>query len=207
MTANYKYSRSNTEDLSLPVQIQLSEKLERYSQFFIAFSKSALNFEYFEAKMVLIALVFLRLLIPKHAFTSMHKRPSFWKLCGSERVKDSVKLFKSAKKPFYPNLAALWVKLSKKKLFLVRSEILGLLVNTLTVNYEYSRSNTEKLPLPVQIQLSEKLETFPRLFIAFSKSALNFDYFERKMVVIGLVFLKLLIPKDVFTSMHKRPSF
>ena len=32
--------------------------------------------------------------------------------------------------------------------------------NTLTANYEYSRSNTDNLPLPVQMQLSEKLETF-----------------------------------------------
>ena len=49
--------------------------------------------------------------------------------------------------------------------------------NTLTANYEYSRSNTDNLPLPVQMQLSEKLETF---FIAFLESALNFEHFEKK---------------------------
>ena len=33
-------------------------------------------------------------------------------------------------------------------------------INTLTANYEYSRNNTDDLPLPVQMQLSEKLKTF-----------------------------------------------
>ena len=69
----------------------------------------------------------------------------------------------------------------------------------LTANYEYSRSNTDNLPLPVQMQLSEKLETFSRFFIAFLESALNFEHFEKKMSLIAQVFLKLLTPKDVFT--------
>ena len=54
-------------------------------------------------------------------------------------------------------------------------------LNTLTANYEYSRSNTDNLPLAVQKQLSEKLETFSRFFIAFFESALNFEHFEKKM--------------------------
>ena len=52
--------------------------------------------------------------------------------------------------------------------------------NTLTANYEYSRSNTDNLPLPVQMDLSEKLETFYQFFIAFLESALNFEHFEKK---------------------------
>ena len=38
----------------------------------------------------------------------------------------------------------------------MRSEILGLLVNTFIANYEYSRSNRENLPLQNQIKLSKK---------------------------------------------------
>ena len=37
--------------------------------------------------------------------------------------------------------------------------------NTLTTDYEYSRSNRENLPLPIQRRLSEKLETFSEFFI------------------------------------------
>ena len=65
----------------------------------------------------------------------------------------------------------------------------------LTANYEYFRSNRENLP-----QLSEKPNTFFELFIAFLKSTLNFEHFEKKkMSLIAQVFLKLLAPKDVLT--------
>ena len=36
--------------------------------------------------------------------------------------------------------------------------------NALTANYEYSRNNTDDLPLPVQMQLSGKLKTFSQIF-------------------------------------------
>ena len=55
-----------------------------------------------------------------------------------------------------------------------------LLFNTLTANYEYSRNNTDDLPLPVQMQLSGKLKTFSPFFIVFFESALNFKHFEKK---------------------------
>ena len=42
------------------------------------------------------------------------------------------------------------------------------LVNTLTANYEYSRNNTDDLPLPVQTQLSGKLKTFSDFLLHFS---------------------------------------
>ena len=45
------------------------------------------------------------------------------------------------------------LKLSLKKSFLVRSEILGLLNNMLTVDDEYSRQDRENLASPIQIQL------------------------------------------------------
>ena len=45
--------------------------------------------------------------------------------------------------------------------------------NMLTANYEYSRSNRENLPLPIQMQLSEKPKTF-------LESTLNFEHFEKK---------------------------
>ena len=47
-------------------------------------------------------------------------------------------------------------KLGQKQLFLIRSEILGLLLKTLRGNYEYSRSNRDNLVLPFQLNLSQK---------------------------------------------------
>ena len=69
------------------------------------------------------------------------------------------------------------MKLRHKKLFPLRSEVLGLLVNTLTANCEYSRSNTDKIPEPIQMQLTGKLETFSQFFIPILEFALNFEVF------------------------------
>ena len=67
-----------------------------------------------------------------------------------------------------------------EKYFSVGSEILGLFVNNLTSVYEYYRGNTHKLPLPVQMELSENLGAFSAFFIRFLESALNFEHFEKK---------------------------
>ena len=53
-------------------------------------------------------------------------------------------------------------------------------LNTLTANYEYSRSNRENLSLPIQMQISNKLKTFCCDFIAFWESTLSFKHFEKK---------------------------
>ena len=58
--------------------------------------------------------------------------------------------------------------------------MLKVIINTLTTNYEYSRSNRKNLPLPIQMQLSEKSKIFCCNFIAFFESALNSEHFEKK---------------------------
>ena len=50
----------------------------------------------------------------------------------------------------------------------------------MTANYEYSRSNRENLPLPIQMQLSVKTKNISLIFIAFLESTLNFEHFEKK---------------------------
>ena len=53
---------------------------------------------------------------------------------------------------------------------LVTYQILGLFVNTLAADGKYSRHNREKLPQPVQMQLSKKPKNFCAPIIAFLKS-------------------------------------
>ena len=62
----------------------------------------------------------------------------------------------------------------------VRSELLGQFINTLTADYKYSRQNLEKFSQQVPMETSLKLKNCSRFFIAFLKSPLNFEYFERK---------------------------
>ena len=50
MSAVDKCSLPNTDNLMQPIHMQLSQKLEPFSEFFPAFSKSRLNFEHFQKK-------------------------------------------------------------------------------------------------------------------------------------------------------------
>ena len=63
---------------------------------------------------------------------------------------------------------------------LVRSEILGLFVNTLTAEYTYSRRNKQTFTQEVQKLLSLKQKTFSGFFIAFLKSTWNGEHFQKK---------------------------
>ena len=150
--------------------------------------------------MSFIAQVFQKLLSPKGLFTLMHERSCFWKHFHIERVNESLKLLKSAEKYLYPSFPSFWSHFCYKNLFLVRSDIFGLLVNTLTANDEYYHSNTNNLSLPLQMQLPKKFKTSFAIFIAFLESALNFEHFEKKkMSLIAQIFSNLLTPKNVFT--------
>ena len=50
MTADDKYSFLNRDNLTQPIRKQLSQIEKRFSQFFLAFLKSTLNFEHFQTK-------------------------------------------------------------------------------------------------------------------------------------------------------------
>ena len=50
LTADDKNSLLNTDNLSQPMQMQLSQKQKTYSQFAFAFLKSILKFEHFQKK-------------------------------------------------------------------------------------------------------------------------------------------------------------
>ena len=53
-------------------------------------------------------------------------------------------------------------------------------VNTLTADDKYSLLNRDNLLPPIRTQLSQKQEAFPQFFLAFSKSTLNFEHFQKK---------------------------
>ena len=59
-------------------------------------------------------------------------------------------------------------------------KILGLFLNTLTVNDKHYLLNRGNLTQPIQIQLSEKLKTFSEFFLPFLKSILNFQDLPEK---------------------------
>ena len=50
MTADDKYSLLNRDNLTQPIPTRLSQKQNTFLIFFLAFSKSTLNFEHFQKK-------------------------------------------------------------------------------------------------------------------------------------------------------------
>ena len=50
LSADGKYSLFNRDNLTQPIQMQLSQKQKSFSEFFAAFLKSSLNFEHFQKK-------------------------------------------------------------------------------------------------------------------------------------------------------------
>ena len=63
---------------------------------------------------------------------------------------------------------------------LVLREILRVFLNTLTGDAKYSLEVWENLPLPIQVELSEKRKTFSQFFVPFLESTSNFKCFQRK---------------------------
>ena len=53
-------------------------------------------------------------------------------------------------------------------------------VNTLTADDKYSLLNRDKLTQPIRTPISQKHTAFSEFFLAFSKSTLNLEHFQKK---------------------------
>ena len=53
-------------------------------------------------------------------------------------------------------------------------------VNTLTADDKYSLLNRDNLVQPIRTPLSQKQKPFYQFLLAFSKSALNLEHFQKK---------------------------
>ena len=62
--ADEKYPILNRDNLTIPIQMQLSQKQKTFSQFSAALSKFRLNFKYFEKKITITAFVVPKLRTP-----------------------------------------------------------------------------------------------------------------------------------------------
>ena len=76
MSAVDKCSLPNRDNLMQLIHMQLSQKLKTFHGFFLALSKSRLNFEHFKKKFTLIVYLFLRLRPAKSVVRYMCKRPA-----------------------------------------------------------------------------------------------------------------------------------
>ena len=63
---------------------------------------------------------------------------------------------------------------------LLISEILGLFVNTLTAEDNYSVRDKGNLTQPIELQLSKNEKTFSKIFAPFLKCRSNFQHSRKK---------------------------
>ena len=77
-------------------------------------------------------------------------------------------------------------------------------LHTLIGSDKYSLNSKDKWMQTIQMHLSQKQNIFSEFFLAFFESALNFEYFQKKMTLIAYVFPKLPTTKDMLRSMSKR---
>ena len=75
LAADEKYPVLNRDNLTIPIQMQFSQKQKPFSEFLAAFLKSRLNFKYFEKKMTLLAFIFRTLRTPKTRLDKCLKSP------------------------------------------------------------------------------------------------------------------------------------
>ena len=73
-TVDGKYSLLNRDNLTQPIQMQLSQKHKTFSELFSKVLKSTLNFDHFQTKLTLIAIVFPKLRSPKNVVRKMSKK-------------------------------------------------------------------------------------------------------------------------------------
>ena len=119
-----KYSLLNRDNLTQPIQMQLSRKQKTFSEFFAAFLKSSLNFEHFQKKkMTSIADVFSKLGTEKSLVWSMPKKSRFKGSFGKQHGKHALTLLKFAWQHLSDIYWLLWRQLSYKKSLLVICKI------------------------------------------------------------------------------------
>ena len=70
--------------------------------------------------------------------------------------------------------------MSQKNSVLVTRKALELFVNTLSADDKYSLLKRDNLTQPIRMQLSQKQKPLYELLLAFSKSALNLEDFQKK---------------------------
>ena len=101
-SADDKFSLSNKENLTEPIQMQLSQKQKKFSRFFSAVWKPRLNFQHLKKKKIThIANVFLKSSTSKKEVISMSKKCCFTVLFNKQHNKCAQKLFKCELRQFH----------------------------------------------------------------------------------------------------------
>ena len=115
--------------------------------------ESPSNFEHFSKKKNVRANEFPKLATVQGLVTPLTIQRRLKTSFDSQHVKRFQTLVKSSWEPFYHIFSSLWRRMISKISPLSEFEIIGLVVNTWTLDYKYPVPDCENLPFPIQIQL------------------------------------------------------
>ena len=180
LIADDKYPVRDCENIQFSIQMQLCQKRNTFSQYFVLLGEFTANFKRFEKKMIVIANVLPILQTVEDLVGPLSKKRHFRTSFYSQHVKLSQTLLKPTWDHFYHISSSLWGEMICKVSPLVKFQILGVLVNTLTANLKYPVWNCEKLSSPIQTILSKKQKTFSQFFIPFLEFPANFKHLQKK---------------------------
>ena len=134
----------------------------------------------FKKMMMLIAYLFLRLRPAKNVITYMCKKSRFRLPFQKEHGKLVSTLFKFKQQHLRHIYCSTGRQFRCKKSLLVIWKSLRLFVNTMSAVDKCSLPNRDNLMQLIHMILSQKLKTFSSFFSEFSKTRLNFEYFQKK---------------------------
>ena len=98
----------------------------------------------------------------------------------SQHVKSSKRFVKSSCEHFYQLFPSLWEQIICNISPWLKFEIIGVFVNIWSADYKYPVPVCENLPFLIQMQLSEKQNTFSEFFIPFMECPSNFKHVQKK---------------------------
>ena len=153
INAHHKHPFRDCENLPCNIQLIFSKKQKTFSHFFPAFLEFSPNFEHLQKKKVVIANVLPLLQTVKYLVRPLSKKRRFRTSFDSENVKGSLTLAKSVWEHFHHIFSSLWEDVSWKVCPLVKFQILGVSVNTLTANEKYPFWHCGNIQFLIQMQL------------------------------------------------------
>ena len=149
LAADEKYPVLNRDNLTIPIQIQLSQKHKILCHYFTTFLKSSLNFEYFETKYDPHRFCISEIADCENEVREMSKTSRFGCTFNKQHGKPSEALLKSASQHLYPIHWSLKSQLSWKKSLLLTWRMLGLFLNSLAADEKYPLLKRDNLTVPI----------------------------------------------------------
>ena len=149
LSADGKYSLLNRDNLTQPIQMQLSRKQKTFSDFFSASLKCSLYFEYFIKKDDLHSWCISDISDPENPLRSMPRRSRFRGSFKKQHGKRAQTLLKCQGQLVYHIYWSLWRQLSYKKSLLVTCKISKLFPNRVSADRKYSVFKTDNLTQPI----------------------------------------------------------